>query len=152
MSADHSISSRLLLLPLELLTYIFDILPNRDLKSARLTCRGLGNAIRLRIDRVFISANPRNVEVARAIADDENYRRGVVEVIWDDSLLQDDGNDSADSSDDSDSQDDGNDGPPKITDIVASTGATPYLDTNAGDRYLVYNRNSWVSYDDAITF
>ena len=88
------------------------MLPNRDLKSARLTCSGLGNAVRLRIDRVFISANPRNVEVARAIADNENYRRDVVEVIWDDSLLQDDFNGSADSSDDSDSQDDSNDAPP----------------------------------------
>ncbi|CRG88259.1 hypothetical protein PISL3812_05287 [Talaromyces islandicus] len=113
MSADHEISaverSRLLLLPLELIKCIFDFLPNRDLKSARLTWRGLGNAVRLRINRVFISANPCNVEVARAIADDERYRRGVEEVIWDDSLLQDDCNDIADS-DDSDSQDDGDDG------------------------------------------
>ncbi|KAH8696179.1 hypothetical protein BGW36DRAFT_451291 [Talaromyces proteolyticus] len=66
--------SNLLHLPLELLTSIFELLPNRDLKNARLTCRGLSNAARLRLNRVFISANPRNIE-------------GVVEVVWDDSLL-----------------------------------------------------------------
>ncbi|KAH8696278.1 hypothetical protein BGW36DRAFT_342962 [Talaromyces proteolyticus] len=74
-------------LPLELLTSIFELLPNRDLKNARLTCRGLRNTVRLRLDRVFISANPRNIKVARAIANDETYRRGIVEIVWDDSLL-----------------------------------------------------------------
>ena len=40
-----------------------------------------------RIDRVFLSANVRNVEVFRAIADHEIFRKGVTEVIWDDALL-----------------------------------------------------------------
>jgi hypothetical protein len=66
----------------------------------------------LRIDRVFISANPYNIKVARAIADDENYRRGVVEIIWDDSLLQDESNEHDDSSGDTVSEDDSHDEPP----------------------------------------
>ncbi|CRG88260.1 hypothetical protein PISL3812_05288 [Talaromyces islandicus] len=91
MSAVNSDStaerSHLLSIPLDLITYIFDFLPNQDLKRARLACRSLRNVVRLRIHRVFISANPHNIEIARAIADDEIYRRGIVEIIWDDSLL-----------------------------------------------------------------
>ncbi|KAH8690069.1 hypothetical protein BGW36DRAFT_433027 [Talaromyces proteolyticus] len=79
--------SHLLLIPIELLAAIFALLPNRDIKNARLTCRGLCNAVHLRLDRVFISANIRNIEVLKAIADDETFRRGVVEIVWDDSLL-----------------------------------------------------------------
>jgi hypothetical protein len=36
---------------------------------------------------VFLSANPLNIEVFRAIADHDSFRRGVVEIIWDDTLL-----------------------------------------------------------------
>jgi hypothetical protein len=71
----------------------------------------------LRINRVFISANPRNIEVARAIADHEIYRRGIVEIIWDDSLLvtleDNEGRFRESSSDDSDTLGNNDDGPPR---------------------------------------
>ena len=40
----------------------------------------------------------------------------------------------------------------EINDILASTGATAYLDKDAAVRYLVYGDSNWVSYDDAVTF
>ncbi|KAL6399660.1 F-box domain, cyclin-like [Ilyonectria robusta] len=75
-------------LPAELLNAILSQLPNRDLKHLRLTCGFLQDRAHLRIDRVFISANSRNVEVFRAIADHETFRMGVTEVIWDDARLK----------------------------------------------------------------
>jgi chitinase len=41
---------------------------------------------------------------------------------------------------------------PEISGILAKTGAKPYLDEDAAVKYLVYNDNSWISYDDAETF
>lgn len=52
-----------------------------------MTCKALGEEVPLHFDRVFLSANPRNIEVARAIADNEKFRKGVREIIWDDVLL-----------------------------------------------------------------
>lgn len=75
-------------LPAELLNAILSQMPNRDLKCLRLTCGFLRDRAHLRIDRVFISANSRNVEVFRAIADHETFRTGVTEVIWDDARLK----------------------------------------------------------------
>ncbi|KAF9879264.1 hypothetical protein CkaCkLH20_03497 [Colletotrichum karsti] len=40
-----------------------------------------------RIQRVFISANPRNVEVFRAVAEHESFRHRVQEIVWDDARL-----------------------------------------------------------------
>jgi chitinase len=40
----------------------------------------------------------------------------------------------------------------EINQILTSTGATAYLDTEAAVRYLVYGNNSWISFDDATTF
>lgn len=74
-------------LPNELLLSIWSFLPNRDIKSLRLTCSAIHDTARLRLDRVFISANPRNVDVFRAIADHDSLRMGVVEIIWDDARL-----------------------------------------------------------------
>lgn len=75
-------------LPAELLGAIVSQLPNRDLKSLRLICSFLRDRATLRIGRVFISANPRNVEVLRAIADHKTLRMGVTEIIWDDARLK----------------------------------------------------------------
>ncbi|KAJ4386833.1 hypothetical protein N0V93_009731 [Gnomoniopsis smithogilvyi] len=40
----------------------------------------------------------------------------------------------------------------EIMQILSDTGATSYLDTTDAVRYLVYDDNSWISYDDATTF
>jgi hypothetical protein len=42
----------------------------------------------LRFERVFISANPRNVEVLRAVANHDTFRHRVKEIIWDDAILE----------------------------------------------------------------
>ncbi|PYI09469.1 hypothetical protein BO78DRAFT_405010 [Aspergillus sclerotiicarbonarius CBS 121057] len=74
-------------LPIELLLMITFDLPNKDIKSLRLTSRFLGNILRLCLERVFLSANPLNIRVFRAIADHDTLRQGVNEIIWDDALL-----------------------------------------------------------------
>lgn len=75
-------------LPNELYGPILSHLCNRDLKSLRLSCRFLHGIAHLRLGRVFLSANPRNIEVLRAIADSGAYRHGVTELIWDDARLK----------------------------------------------------------------
>jgi hypothetical protein len=79
--------SQLTLLPAELYAYIASYLNGRDTKSVRLTSRILCDRIPLRIERVFLSANERNVDVFRAIADHERLRQRVTEIVWDDALL-----------------------------------------------------------------
>ncbi|VUC22531.1 unnamed protein product [Clonostachys rosea] len=79
--------SPLLGLPAEILDSVASLLSNRDRKSLRLTCRAFGRRVLLQIDRVFLSANPRNIEVFRAIAGHNIYRQKVVELIWDDAHL-----------------------------------------------------------------
>jgi hypothetical protein len=84
----HLISSwagGLIRLPVELVSSILSYLPNCDLKSLRLTCRFFFAHACLRLNRVFLSANPCDVEVFHAIADHETFRKAVVEIIWDDS-------------------------------------------------------------------
>lgn len=73
-------------LPNELVKNIFDLLPNRDIKNLRLTCRYLSQAP-LRFDRVFISANPLNIKAFLAVANHESFRQQVQEVIWDDATF-----------------------------------------------------------------
>lgn len=62
-------------------------LSGSDVKSLRLTCRSLAALIRPRLQRIFISSSPRDIAVFRAVADDENLRHGVREIIWDDARL-----------------------------------------------------------------
>lgn len=81
-------SRRLLKLPPEISTAITTHLSNNDIKSLRLTCKALCAISQLRLDRVFLSANPRNIEVFRAIADHQVFRERVVEIIWDDARLK----------------------------------------------------------------
>ncbi|KAJ9142662.1 F-box domain, cyclin-like [Pleurostoma richardsiae] len=82
-------SSTLLQLPAEILTAIPLYLSNRDVKSLRLSCKALHAISLLRLDRVFLSANPRNIEVFRAISEHEVLRRQILEIIWDDARLKD---------------------------------------------------------------
>lgn len=80
-------SPQLTELPIELLADIANRLDNSDIKNLRLACKLLAKTSALRISRVFLSANPLNVKVFRAIADHEVFRRGVIEVIYDDARL-----------------------------------------------------------------
>lgn len=77
----------LLRLPNEILDAIASHLSNRDIKQLRLTCRSLCEKAHLRLSRVFISANPRNIEVLYSIANHEKFRMNVTEIIWDDATL-----------------------------------------------------------------
>ena len=70
-------------LPNELVSIICGLLPNRDIKNLRLVCSHLGAVARLRLDRVFLSANPRNVDVFNAIAAHDVFRNQIVEIVWD---------------------------------------------------------------------
>lgn len=74
-------------LPYELLGIIVNQLENSDIKNLRLSCKLLASISALRITRVFLSANPLNVRVFRAIADHEKYRHGVTEIVYDDARL-----------------------------------------------------------------
>ncbi|KAF5974373.1 hypothetical protein FCOIX_8316 [Fusarium coicis] len=75
-------------IPNELLGCICAVLCNRDIKSLRLTCRALRDKSYLRFDRIFISANQRNVDVFLAVANHDIFRHRVKEIIWDDTLLR----------------------------------------------------------------
>jgi hypothetical protein len=80
-------SPQLTELPIELLADITDRLENSDIKNLRLACKLLAHTSALRINRVYLSANPLNVKVFRAIADHEVFRHGVIEIIYDDARL-----------------------------------------------------------------
>ncbi|KAL2819836.1 hypothetical protein BDW59DRAFT_151169 [Aspergillus cavernicola] len=70
--------------PVEIIQIIASYLPNSGIKTLRLTCHTLCNTVCLRLDRAFLSANPLNIAVFRAIADSETFRHGIKEIIWDD--------------------------------------------------------------------
>lgn len=72
-------------LPFELWSSISSHLPNSDIKSMRLVCKRFHNVARLRLHRVFLSANLLNIKVFRAITDHNTFRHGVTEIVWDDS-------------------------------------------------------------------
>ncbi|KAH7124602.1 hypothetical protein EDB81DRAFT_209261 [Dactylonectria macrodidyma] len=71
-------------LPLEILQLILSELPNYDLKGLRATCIHLSRVVELRFSRVFLSASPRDVNVFRAVADHEQFRKNIVEIVYDD--------------------------------------------------------------------
>ncbi|KAK8050316.1 hypothetical protein PG994_012046 [Apiospora phragmitis] len=79
-------------LPTEILSAICCELPNREIKNLRLACSLLKAIARLRLERVFLSANCRNLNVFKAIADhgDGVFRNQVVEIVWDDTILPED--------------------------------------------------------------
>jgi hypothetical protein len=76
-------------LPAEVLTLIFNLVSNRDIKNLRLTNKFFHATAKLRLSRVFLSANPLNIEVFRSIADDDTFRHNIIEIIWDDARLKD---------------------------------------------------------------
>lgn len=98
--------ARLLCLPAELYDPIISYLSNQDIKSLRLTCTFLHSVARLRLSRVFISANQRDIQVLQAIANSEEFRLGVTELIWDDARF---GHDVDDEDADSEADDEGGD-------------------------------------------
>lgn len=99
-------------IPNEISQYITSYLPNSDIKNLRLACRFFRDFFFLRLDRVFLSANPLNIRVLRNIADHDVFRQGIVEIIWDDARLsgpprtEDSDDDSYYYYDDSDDDDD----------------------------------------------
>lgn len=89
-SQNHSAESisKFLKLPNDILQSITRLLNNGNIKNLRLVCKHLRDVSRLRFDRIFISANQRNIEVFRAVATHEEFRKQVVEIIWDDARLE----------------------------------------------------------------
>ncbi|KAJ5142712.1 uncharacterized protein N7515_001499 [Penicillium bovifimosum] len=68
-------------LPRELWGCIESHLSNADIKSLRLACKQFNNAVFLRLNRVFLSANPLN------IASHDKLRHQINEIIWDEARL-----------------------------------------------------------------
>ncbi|ATY61070.1 Cyclin-like F-box [Cordyceps militaris] len=79
----------LIRLPRELLHAITSHLTNSDIKHLRAASKAFQTTVLLRLDRVFLSANPLNIRVFRAIADHEDFRHRVKEIVWDDARLTD---------------------------------------------------------------
>jgi hypothetical protein len=80
-------TSNLPALPFEIWGCIGSYLSNADIKTFRLACSQFNNAVYLRLDRVFLSANPPNIEVFCSIASHEKFRHKVTEIIWDEARL-----------------------------------------------------------------
>ena len=76
-------------LPIELLEQIISSLSNQSIKNLRQTCTFLSKVAQLRFDRLFISTNPRDIEVFTTIAQDDALRLGVREIIYDDARFWD---------------------------------------------------------------
>ncbi|KAF5506136.1 hypothetical protein CGCS363_v004529 [Colletotrichum siamense] len=76
--------------PFEICALVFAPLDNCHLKALRLTCKRLAHLIspHLRFKRVFISASPLDVQVFRAIAEHDIFRRNVREIVWDDARYE----------------------------------------------------------------
>lgn len=74
----------LAVIPPEIRSPILSSLTNRDRKSLRLTCKVFEKITPLYLSRVFLSANPLDIEVLHAVADHPKFRRQVAEIIWDD--------------------------------------------------------------------
>ncbi|KAF5987036.1 hypothetical protein FCOIX_1213 [Fusarium coicis] len=71
-------------LPAEVLNEVFHQLPNIDLKTLRQTCTYIKDSTHLRLNRLFLSSNLRDIEVFKAVADHETFRLQVTEIIYDD--------------------------------------------------------------------
>lgn len=87
-SADESV---LLRIPRELLAAICVFLPGKDIKALRLAGPSICHAVPPRFTRVFLSPNPHNVAVFRAIASHPTFRLQVREIVYDDARLADPG-------------------------------------------------------------
>ncbi|EWG45062.1 hypothetical protein FVEG_15787 [Fusarium verticillioides 7600] len=71
-------------LPAEVLNQVFHQLPNIDLKILRQTCTYIKDSTHLRLSRLFLSPNLRDIEVFKAVANHEAFRLQVTEIIYDD--------------------------------------------------------------------
>ncbi|KAK5800961.1 hypothetical protein VI817_003173 [Penicillium citrinum] len=76
--------SSFLSLPPEIISIIVSFLPNKVVKSLRLTCKSLSETSPFASSRVFLSANSLNIQVFRAVADHPKFRHEIKEIIWDD--------------------------------------------------------------------
>ncbi|EGX95321.1 hypothetical protein CCM_03593 [Cordyceps militaris CM01] len=88
---EATTGKRLLLLdfPSEILAGICQHLPNSDIKSLRLAAPSLCHAVPPRFTRVFLSPDPSNLAVFRAVAAHPTFRLGVREIVVDDARLPD---------------------------------------------------------------
>ncbi|KAM0332198.1 hypothetical protein ACHAQA_002473 [Verticillium albo-atrum] len=86
-SSGDGAQCRLVRLPTELLEVVISYLTNGDIKALRLTCKSVRDVVHLRLTRIFLSPNPRNVQVFKAIARHQTYRQRVTEIIYDDARL-----------------------------------------------------------------
>ncbi|KAM3551546.1 hypothetical protein MY1884_007669 [Beauveria asiatica] len=75
--------------PSEVLASVCSYLSNKDIKALRLAAPTICHAVPPRFTRVFLSPNPRNLEVFRAIASHPTFRLGVREIVYDDARLED---------------------------------------------------------------
>ncbi|KAM0553404.1 hypothetical protein ACHAPJ_007418 [Fusarium lateritium] len=71
----------------ELFNQVISELLNIDIKNLRQTCTYVKDIAHLRLNRVFLSANLRDIQVFRAVADHETFRHDVTEIIYDDARL-----------------------------------------------------------------
>ncbi|KEY72509.1 hypothetical protein S7711_09460 [Stachybotrys chartarum IBT 7711] len=74
-------------LPVELVDEICAYLDNCHIKQLRLRCTFFARSTRLRFRRAFLSPNPRNIDVFRAIARHPVFHGDVAEIVLDDALL-----------------------------------------------------------------
>ncbi|GKU09480.1 unnamed protein product [Fusarium langsethiae] len=85
LSVQHQESSTTLTcLPIELLGQVISSLHNSDIKNLRETCTFFHKIAQLRLNRVFLSTNPRDIQVFTAVAEHDVLRLGVQEIIYDD--------------------------------------------------------------------
>lgn len=71
-------------LPIEVLTSVLSELPNRAIKNLRLASKYFRDVAPLRLDRVFLSPHPRDVEIFEAIAADDTFCQHIFEIVYDD--------------------------------------------------------------------
>lgn len=89
--SDNQLSSfekQLLSIPIELHSAITTLLSNGDIKNLRLVSSTFRFVFQLGVNRVILSANSLNIEVLHSIADDEDFRYRVREIVWDDGRIQ----------------------------------------------------------------
>ncbi|KAK9780952.1 putative F-box domain-containing protein [Seiridium cardinale] len=85
--SSQTAPSKLAQLPVELVAVVSLHLSNHDIKQLRLTCKCQRAKALLHLDRDFLSANLRNIDVFRAIAGHDTFRKGIRETVWDDARL-----------------------------------------------------------------
>ncbi|KAF2273708.1 uncharacterized protein EI97DRAFT_460896 [Westerdykella ornata] len=72
----------------DVLQMVFDLLPQRDIKTLRLVNKALKLKLNLSIKRLFLSPNRANIDVFKAVLGHTNFREQVQEIVWDDARLE----------------------------------------------------------------